>query len=116
MASIRAGLVGAVASPLFAGAIAGYAGAQTAEQGLRAGMIGSAFSMATLSAKVGDTLRFLNDDSEDHTMFVPTRGFAIDLGTQKPGTEAAMVLARRGRFRVECVNHADMLLDVTVAR
>lgn len=106
----------AVAGILGAGIAIGYAGAQAAGKVHRIGMAGSAYSLDTLEARVGDTIRFSNDDSEDHTVFVPTYGWGIDFGAQKPGTDVVMMLGKPGRFRVECVNHAAMLLDVTVTR
>jgi len=115
MKKTRFGLV-VVALPLAVGAIGGAALAQSGGQTHRVNMVGSSYAPATLAARVGDTLKFVNDDTEDHTVFVPSFGFGIDFGTLKPGAEASMQLGRAGMFRVECVNHAAMLLDVTVAK
>jgi len=92
----------------------GAALAQGGGQTIRVGMVGSTYAPAVIEARVGDTLRFVNDDVDDHTVFVPTRGFGIDFGVMKPGGEATMALGRAGRFRVECVNHSRMLLAVEV--
>lgn len=68
-----------------------------------------------LQAGAGDTLRFVNEDAVAHEVFVPTVGFAVDLGRQEPGEERVLPLGRAGRFEVECVFHQDMLMVVEVA-
>lgn len=79
-------------------------------------MAGMAYSPANISAHVGDTIRFINDDTLDHDVFVPTAGFSVDLGTQKPGVETVMALGKAGAFDVECVIHEHMNLKVEVLR
>jgi plastocyanin len=75
---------------------------------------GAAYAPAEITAKVGDSIRFINDDQADHDVFVPTIDHAVDLGVQKPGTEATLKLGRSGRFDVECVIHDHMKLVVEV--
>lgn len=77
-------------------------------------MAGSNYAPARLAAKVGDTVRFVNDDQADHDVFVPTAGFGIDLGAQKPGDSRTMRLGKAGAFDVECVMHPHMVLKITV--
>lgn len=77
-------------------------------------MAGMAYAPANLTTRVGDTIRFVNDDAADHVVFVPTVGHAIDLGAQEPGTEKTLTLMKAGTFEVECVNHDHMLLTVEV--
>ena len=77
-------------------------------------MAGSYYSPATVNARVGDTIAFVNDDTETHAVFVPTRGFGADLGNQRPNESREMRLALAGRFEVECVPHGDMKLVVNV--
>jgi plastocyanin len=89
--------------------------APRAAREFKVGMLGSAYSPARIEARIGDTIRFVNDDQADHTVYVPTFGHGINLGGQKPGSEAVMALGKAGSFRVECVNHVDMLINVTVA-
>lgn len=80
----------------------------------RVTMLGSAYSPSVVNARVGDTLLFVNDDTETHAVFVPTRGFGADLGNQRPSENREILLALAGRFTVECVPHADMNLVVNV--
>lgn len=78
-------------------------------------MAGGRYQPATLSAKVGDTVRFVNDDTADHAVFVPTIGKAFDLGRQKAGEQKVYKLGQPGRLEVECVNHGRMQMVVEVS-
>lgn len=77
-------------------------------------MAGMAYAPANLTSRVGDTIRFINNDVANHVVFVPTAGHAIDLGAQKPGEEREITLRKAGMFEVECANHDHMLLTVEV--
>ena len=77
-------------------------------------MAGADYAPSSITAAVGDTIRFVNDDGADHNVFVPTATHALDLVTQEPGTEAQLVLRTPGKFDVECVFHSNMLLEVEV--
>jgi plastocyanin len=77
-------------------------------------MAGMNYRPAAIQAKLGDVIGFMNDDAVDHEVFVPTKGFGVDLGLQKPGQNTDLPLLRSGSFEVECVIHPNMLLKVTV--
>ena len=77
-------------------------------------MKGAAYSPEMVTAAVGDTVRFVNDDDQNHDVFVPTAGFALDLGKQEPGQEKSYVLGKAGKFTVECVFHSHMMTTVEV--
>jgi plastocyanin len=77
-------------------------------------MLGSTYAPARIDARVGDTLRFVNDDDDPHTVFVPTRGFAANLGNQPPNQIRDYALSAPGRIEVECMPHPQMKLLVTV--
>lgn len=77
-------------------------------------MSGGTYQPAEISAAVGDTIRFVNDDSASHNVFVPTAGYALDLGPQEPGEEAVLTVRKPGVFEVECAFHPDMLMTVEV--
>ncbi|MGH7264819.1 MAG: hypothetical protein ACREMB_08170 [Candidatus Rokuibacteriota bacterium] len=79
-------------------------------------MAGTQYRPEAVAARVGDVLRFVNDDAVDHVVFVPTRGFGVDFGTQRPGTVVELPLGKPGTFDVECVIHPHMRTKVTVAR
>lgn len=100
---------------VFAAAAAALASAAEAAEHVVA-MEGMAYVPDTLAARVGDTVRFVNRDGMDHDVFVPTVGYAVDLGKQEPGQEAVLPLGKAGRFEVECVFHPNMLLTVEVEK
>jgi plastocyanin len=77
-------------------------------------MAASVYHPPTLTARVGDTLRFVNDDGTEHGVFVPTVGYATDLGTQKSKEARELILLKPGSFEVECTFHEHMLLKVEV--
>jgi plastocyanin len=79
-------------------------------------MAGSTYAPALINARVGDTIRFENDDTEIHIVYVPTFGHGINLGGPRPSQSVEMRLGKAGTFRVECVPHANMLVTVNVAR
>lgn len=77
-------------------------------------MAGASYQPDRITASVGDTIRFVNDDVTDHNVFIPTAGHATDLGGQEPGSETVLPLGKAGTFDVECVIHPDMLTVVEV--
>jgi plastocyanin len=79
-------------------------------------MAAADYRPATVEARVGDRLVFVNDDAQDHNVFVPTAGHAVDLGKQAPGARAELPLGKAGAFEVECVIHPDMHLAVKVVQ
>lgn len=77
-------------------------------------MSGHEYQPAQIAANVGDTIRFVNNDNTDHNVFVPTAGFALDLGKQEPGQQTTLTVGKAGIFEVECVFHSGMLTTVEV--
>ncbi len=78
-----------------------------------------------LTAKVGDTLMFVNKDKDAHYVFSPTADYAVDLRssinrpvsnayTHLAGDQVPMPLTKALTFRVECALHPEMVLMVTV--
>ena len=104
----------AVAAVVLAGAIPAAMPASAAEHVVH--MSGANYEPSRIDGRVGDTIRFVNDDTVNHDVFVPTGGFGIDLGRQEPGDEQTMTLGKAGTFEAECVFHGHMLLTVSVRR
>ena len=77
-------------------------------------MTGNDYEPKEIRAKVGDTLRFVNEDGIDHAVFVATKDHAVNLGMQKPKAETRLQLRQAGRFEIECMNHGHMRVVVTV--
>ena len=75
------------------------------------------FSPAKVSAKVGDTLSFVNNDPDDHDLYTSSAKFGVNLpNVTKNGGTAQMALHQTGRFDLECGIHPDMLLTVSVTK
>ena len=77
-------------------------------------MAGQAYAPAVTEASVGDTIVFINDDDTSHDVFIPTVGFATDLGKQDAFAETRLTLGQPGAFDVECVFHDHMHARVVV--
>ena len=100
---------------LTAGALCGLVSSTAAfADEVKVTMAGMTYSPSTISVSVGDTIRFVNDGSADHNVFVPTAEFAMDLGKQEPGSETVITVGKAGTFEVECVFHGHMLTVVEV--
>ena len=82
----------------------------------KVGMIGMQYAPKQVAAKVGDTLVFNNDDTENHMVFSPSFGHGFDLGSQKPGEVRKLEVRKEGAFEVECVFHPEMVTKVTVSK
>ena len=79
-------------------------------------MAGGKFTPAIIKLKVGDAIRFVNDDTAAHNVFVPTKGFSVDLGIQQAGKTTMLLVAKAGKFEVECVIHQGMSMKVEVGQ
>jgi len=75
------------------------------------------FSVASLTVKVGDTLKIMNEDDVTHNITlkpVGRAGVSVDLGLQRPGETVAHRFADIGDFRVRCSIHPHMRMDLKV--
>ena len=72
------------------------------------------FSDETLTIKVGDEIKFVNEDSVAHNIFSLSDAKSFDLGTFENGAERAVKFDEAGTIEIECALHPDMYLEVTV--
>lgn len=77
---------------------------------------GKEFSVGELSAKVGDTIKFENQDSIVHNIFSLTPGHEFQTKARKPGEAYTLKLDKEGKIAVRCALHPKMKLDVTVSK
>ena len=77
---------------------------------------GKAFSVASLKAKVGDTISFRNEDPFVHNIFSLSDVQSFDLGTFAKGESRQVKLDKPGHIEVECAVHPEMKLVVEVAK
>ncbi len=108
-ATLLAALAGGVALGMWSGDL--FAGAE-----IKISMAGSKYAPAKVSARVGDTLNFVNDDTADHWVYVPTVGQQVSGGPQKPGQSFKFIAGTPGDFEVDCAFHTNMVTQVTIRR
>lgn len=78
---------------------------------------GQAFSESEVTVKVGDHVKFLNQDDVKHNILVQSGDDdddAKDMGIQTPGQVIVVPFDKAGKFTVRCHIHPAMRLDVTV--
>jgi plastocyanin len=75
---------------------------------------GRAFASQQLEIKVGDSIRFLNEDSFIHHVFVRSATMNYDSEEQGPGKSVDVRFPTAGTFDVRCEIHPKMLVQVSV--
>ena len=73
-----------------------------------------AFSVKRLSLKVGDSVKFVNEDSFAHNVFSLSGPKSFDLGSFGNGGAKSVSFDKPGKVEVECAVHPDMRLDIEV--
>jgi plastocyanin len=73
-----------------------------------------AFSVKKLTVKVGDSIKFVNEDSFAHNVFSLSGPKSFDLGSFGNGGSKSVSFDKPGKVEVECAVHPDMRLDVEV--
>ncbi len=102
---------------LYAGLLAGgfYTVAWAAETSIV--QAGQAFSETDVTIKVGDHIKFLNQDDVKHNILVQAGDDdddAKDMGLQAPGQTIDVPFDKAGKFLIRCHIHPGMKLAVTV--
>ncbi|AYO81091.1 plastocyanin/azurin family copper-binding protein [Methylobacterium brachiatum] len=83
--------------------------------GLMVSQKGRAFQPGNLALSRGETVMFVNDDSDLlHHVFVESDTFSFDSGDQEPGSRTPVTFTERGTFQVLCGIHPKMKLVVKV--
>lgn len=72
------------------------------------------FSVKRLKMKVGDSIKFVNEDSFAHNVFSLSPAKSFDTGSFGSGQTKVVVFDKPGKVEVECAVHPDMRLDVEV--
>ena len=73
-----------------------------------------AFSTKKLTIKVGDSVKFVNEDSFAHNVFSLSAAKSFDLGSFGNGGNKNINFDKPGKVEVECAVHPDMRLDIEV--
>jgi plastocyanin len=77
---------------------------------------GKSFSTGKLSVKLGDTVKFVNDDPFSHNVFSLSDAKSFDLGSYGQGGAKSVTLDKAGTVEVECAVHPDMKMVIEVAK
>jgi plastocyanin len=72
------------------------------------------FDPGAVSAAVGDTIVFTNEDKVAHNVMVASGPNKFNLGSVKPGAKAQTTLQAAGEVEVRCAIHPKMKLTLTV--
>lgn len=72
------------------------------------------FSVKKMTVKVGDTVKFVNEDSFAHNVFSLSAAKSFDLGSFGNGGSKSVTFDKPGKVEVECAVHPDMRLDIEV--
>lgn len=73
------------------------------------------FTQKELNIKVGDTVRFQNNDPFFHNVYSLSDGAMFDLGSYPRGESKAIEFKEAGVMEVECAIHARMLMIIRVS-
>ena len=77
---------------------------------------GKAFSTKKLSVKLGDSVKFVNEDPFSHNVFSLSDAKSFDLGSYGQGGSKTIVFDKAGTVEVECAVHPDMKLIIEVSK
>ena len=72
------------------------------------------FSTTSLKIKVGDTIKFKNDDPFPHNVYSLSDVQTFDLGSSGQGTVKGVTFDKPGVVDVECAIHPSMKLKIEV--
>jgi plastocyanin len=88
----------------------GIAQAETIEVGQK----DKSFTVDKVEIKVGDTIKFANNDPIFHNVFSLSDAKMFDLGSYPQGESKEVVFDQPGEVDVECAIHPNMQLKVIV--
>jgi len=74
------------------------------------------FSVSTLKIKVGDTIKFKNEDPFPHNVYSLSDVQTFDLGSHGQGAVKTVTFTKPGTVEVECAVHPTMKLIVEVSK
>ena len=70
--------------------------------------------VANLTIKVGDSIKFLNEDPWFHNIFSLSELKTFDLGSYPKGQSKTVTFEKAGQADIECAIHPGMLLKLEV--
>lgn len=104
----RSALLASIVAVMLAPGLAGAAEQVVAQKN-------KAFSVKKLKLKVGDSVKFVNEDGFAHNVFSLSAAKGFDTGSFGSGQARSVTFDKAGLVEVECAVHPDMRLDIEVA-
>ena len=80
----------------------------------RVDQLNKAFTTESVTAKVGDTVEFRNEDEFFHNVYSLSDAKSFDLGSYPQGESRSITLDQPGTIEVECAIHPSMFMTITV--
>lgn len=74
------------------------------------------FTANNLDIKVGDTVKFSNEDPFYHNIFSLSKEKSFDLGSFKKGKFRTITFDKSGKINVECAIHPEMQMTIVVSK
>ena len=81
---------------------------------IEVGQTNKAFTQKVVNLKVGDKIKFTNNDPFFHNVFSLSDAQTFDLGSYPQGQSKSVIFDKPGRVDVECAIHPKMRLTVEV--
>lgn len=78
------------------------------------GQKGKEFTVKSVDIKVGDTVKFTNDDPFQHNVFSVSDVKEFDLGSYPQGQSKSVTFDKPGVVEVECSIHPNMQMVINV--
>ncbi len=72
------------------------------------------FSQTKLTVKVGDTVKFKNEDPFAHNVFSLSDVKPFDLGSYPKGQAKTVTFDKPGKLEIECAIHPTMKMNIEV--
>ena len=78
------------------------------------GQLNKEFTMKELKIKVGDSVKFTNQDDFFHNVFSLSDAALFDLGSYPKGEFRSVTFEEAGKVEVECAIHPNMRMTIEV--
>ncbi len=78
------------------------------------GQLNKEFTQSTLKIKVGDSVKFKNEDTFFHNVFSLSDSKTFDLGSYPQGESKTVVFDASGEVEIECAIHPSMQMVIEV--